>query len=67
MGKSKEVLLSELIAKAECLPVQVVQHPLLDIMLVLPKAEKFHIEWNMITNGPKKWYYLSMKITLSTN
>jgi iron complex transport system ATP-binding protein len=38
MGKPKEVLLPELIAEAYCLPVQVVQHPFLDIPLVLPQV-----------------------------
>src|SRR5215216_5689513 len=36
MGKPKEVLLPELIQEAYCLPVQVVQHPFLDLPLVLP-------------------------------
>src|SRR5512140_356513 len=36
MGKPKEVLQSELIGEAYCLPVQVVKHPFLDIPLVLP-------------------------------
>lgn len=36
LGKPKEVLTSELIADAYCLPVQVVQHPFLDAPLVLP-------------------------------
>jgi len=36
MGTPKEVLLPELIAEAYCLPVQVVQHPFLDVPLVLP-------------------------------
>lgn len=40
MGTPKEVLLSELIAEAYCLPVQVVQHPFLDIPLVLPEAKE---------------------------
>jgi iron complex transport system ATP-binding protein len=38
IGKPKEVLQPELIAEAYCLPVQVVQHPFLDIPLVLPEA-----------------------------
>jgi iron complex transport system ATP-binding protein len=36
VGKPAEVLQSELIAEAYCLPVQVVRHPFLDIPLVLP-------------------------------
>jgi cobalamin transport system ATP-binding protein len=40
MGKPKEVLQPELIAEAYCLPVQVVQHPFLDIPLVLPETGK---------------------------
>jgi iron complex transport system ATP-binding protein len=40
IGKPKEVLQPELIAEAYCLPVQVVQHPFLDIPLVLPEAGK---------------------------
>ena len=38
MGKPKEVLQSELIADAYCLPVWVMQHPFLDIPLVLPES-----------------------------
>ena len=38
-GKPKEVLQPELIAEAYCLPVQVVQHPFLDIPLVLPETK----------------------------
>jgi iron complex transport system ATP-binding protein len=36
MGKPKDVLQAELIEKAYCLPVKVVQHPFLDLPLVLP-------------------------------
>jgi cobalamin transport system ATP-binding protein len=36
MGKPEEVLQSQLIEEAYCLPVQVVKHPFLDIPLVLP-------------------------------
>src|SRR5512145_898898 len=36
MGKPKDVLQSELIEEAYCLPVKVVQHPFLDIPLILP-------------------------------
>jgi len=36
MGKPKEVLQPELIAEAYCLPVQMVKHPFLDILLVVP-------------------------------
>jgi len=36
MGKPKEVLKQELIEEAYCLPVQVVKHPFLDVLLVLP-------------------------------
>ena len=39
MGKPKEVLQPKLIAEAYCLPVQVVQHPFLDIPLVLPETK----------------------------
>ena len=39
IGKPKEVLLSELIAEAYCLPVQVVKHPFLDVPLVLPETK----------------------------
>jgi iron complex transport system ATP-binding protein len=40
IGKAKEVLKPELIREAYCLPVQVVQHPFLDVPLVLPDAGK---------------------------
>ena len=40
IGKPKEVLQPELIAEAYCMPVQVVQHPFLDIPLVLPESGK---------------------------
>ncbi|HJS20949.1 MAG TPA: heme ABC transporter ATP-binding protein [Anaerolineales bacterium] len=40
MGNAKEVLQPELIQEAYCLPVQVVQHPFLDVPLVLPEAGK---------------------------
>ena len=36
IGKPKEVLQSQMIEEAYCLPVQVVRHPFLDIPLVLP-------------------------------
>jgi ABC-type hemin transport system ATPase subunit len=36
MGNPKDVLQSELIEEAYCLPVQVVKHPFLDIPLILP-------------------------------
>ena len=36
IGNAKEVLQPELIQEAYCLPVQVVQHPFLDVPLVLP-------------------------------
>jgi iron complex transport system ATP-binding protein len=39
MGTPKEVLQPELISEAYCLPVQVVQHPLLDVPLVLPETK----------------------------
>ncbi len=39
-GQPKQVLRSELIAEAYCLPVQVVKHPFLDIPLVLPEVGK---------------------------
>jgi iron complex transport system ATP-binding protein len=39
MGKPKEVLQPELIQEAYCLPVQVVQHPFLDLPLVLPNKK----------------------------
>ena len=39
-GTPKQVLRAELIAEAYCLPVQVVQHPFLDIPLVLPETGK---------------------------
>jgi len=39
MGKPKEVLLPKLIADAYCLPVQVIQHPFLDVPLVLPETK----------------------------
>ena len=40
IGSAKEVLQPELIQEAYCLPVQVVQHPFLDVPLVLPNAGK---------------------------
>jgi iron complex transport system ATP-binding protein len=40
MGKPKDVLQAELIQEAYCLPVQVVQHPFLDLPLVLPETGK---------------------------
>jgi iron complex transport system ATP-binding protein len=39
MGKPEEVLQSQLIEEAYCLPVQVVRHPFLDIPLVLPNKK----------------------------
>lgn len=39
MGKPEQVLRSNLIAEAYCLPVQVVKHPFLDIPLVLPDTK----------------------------
>ncbi len=36
MGEPKEVLQSELIGEAYCMPVRVVKHPFLDVPLVLP-------------------------------
>lgn len=39
MGKPKEVLRPELIQEAYCLPVQVVQHPFLDLPWVLPSTK----------------------------
>jgi iron complex transport system ATP-binding protein len=38
IGKPRDVLKSELITEAYCLPVQVVKHPFLDIPLVLPES-----------------------------
>jgi len=40
IGTAKEVLQPELIQEAYCLPVQVVQHPFLDVPLVLPGTGK---------------------------
>jgi len=40
LGKPRDALQPELIADAYCLPVQVVQHPFLDIPLVLPETGK---------------------------
>jgi iron complex transport system ATP-binding protein len=40
IGTAKEVLQPALIQEAYCLPVQVVQHPFLDVPLVLPDAGK---------------------------
>ena len=40
VGTAKEVLQPDLIQQAYCLPVQIVQHPFLDIPLVLPQAGK---------------------------
>ncbi|HXD09850.1 MAG TPA: ABC transporter ATP-binding protein [Anaerolineales bacterium] len=39
-GKPEQVLRSDLIAEAYCLPVRVVKHPFLDIPLVLPGSER---------------------------
>ena len=38
-GKPRDVLQADLIQEAYCLPVQVVQHPFLDLPLVLPAKE----------------------------
>ena len=40
IGTPHEVLTSELISQAYCLPVQVVKHPFMDVPLVLPGLEK---------------------------
>lgn len=40
IGTPKEVLQPALIADAYCLPVQVVQHPFLDVPLVLPESNE---------------------------
>ena len=40
IGNAKEVLQPDLIQEAYCLPVKVVQHPFLDIPLVLPSKDK---------------------------
>lgn len=40
IGRPREVLLPEMIQEAYCLPVQVIQHPFLDIPLVLPQSGK---------------------------
>lgn len=40
MGKPKDVLQPELIEQAYCLPVRVIQHPFLDLPLVLPGTGK---------------------------
>ena len=40
IGKPKEVLQPDVIQEAYCLPVQVIQHPFLDIPLVLPGSGK---------------------------
>jgi ABC-type hemin transport system ATPase subunit len=40
LGKPRDVLKPELIAEAYCLPVQVVQHPFLDVPLVLPESDR---------------------------
>ena len=39
LGKPKDVLQADLIQEAYCLPVKVVQHPFLDLPLVLPSKE----------------------------
>jgi iron complex transport system ATP-binding protein len=39
IGKPKDVLQSEIIQEAYCLPVQVVQHPFLDLPWVLPSPK----------------------------
>jgi len=40
VGTTREVLTSELISQAYCLPVQVVKHPFMDVPLVLPESGK---------------------------
>lgn len=40
LGKPKDVLQADLIQEAYCLPVKVIQHPFLDLPLVLPEARK---------------------------
>ena len=40
VGTVREVLTSELISQAYCLPVQVVKHPFMDVPLVLPESGK---------------------------
>ncbi len=40
VGTVRQVLTSELISQAYCLPVQVVQHPFMDVPLVLPELGK---------------------------
>lgn len=39
LGKAKDVLQADLIEEAYCLPVKVVQHPFLDLPLVLPNHD----------------------------
>jgi len=39
IGTPREVLTAELISEAYCLPVQVVEHPFLDVPLVLPDTK----------------------------
>jgi iron complex transport system ATP-binding protein len=48
VGTPKDVLQTNLIAEAYCLPVQVVKHPFLDIPLVLPENGESHqgTDWN---------------------
>ena len=40
IGAPREVLTPELISQAYCLPVQVVKHPFMDVLLILPESEK---------------------------
>jgi iron complex transport system ATP-binding protein len=40
IGSPREVLTAELISQAYCLPVQVVEHPFMDVPLVLPEASQ---------------------------
>jgi iron complex transport system ATP-binding protein len=39
VGTPREVLTAELISEAYCLPVQVVEHPFLNVPLVLPNTK----------------------------
>jgi iron complex transport system ATP-binding protein len=39
-GTPREVLTPELISEAYCLPVQVIQHPFMDVPLVLPETRE---------------------------
>lgn len=40
IGSAKDVLQPELVREAYCLPVQIIQHPFLDIPLVLPESRE---------------------------